>query len=474
MTNGVQGTAAAAVGASDMPMTSGMEHPTITLGALPLVSPRVLTQFCQAIQLYADGVGFHDDAAAGIGSLRSRLTNLTNLAQLSRMAVVGVPDSFARLRDELTCIAVDFPADPVPAPGTSNLPDDAPDLRVQLGPVFDLLAGAAFVSKDEPALHDFLVTGVIRAVEDAICYPLAYSAEAATYLSGSSAKLVRGQAELVIANATQRLIERDYRCNPLVPAHIRRRLELMARDWMCANPVTAMFAALTGPQLDRIVEQATPRDVKPGDIVTLTLRQDCVDSPKILGSGEGEPESGGVFALFCPTQMAKVLGRGAGKVEVQVPAFARTGPVAVVRQPALTDVEYLLRRYACAYPAEWSNCLFSVIPMWKWAYPTAFGPPVVQVTQIPVQADVTAYVASGPLSSVGQAVVDSPVYIHYQVDPPGSDGNVPLKVNASLGVANAATPGLVVYTPAQTGDDAVVLSWGGLSEVVHVHVVRPT
>jgi hypothetical protein len=110
--------------------------------------------------------------------------------------------------------------------------------------------------------------------------------------------------------------------------------------------------------------------------------------------------------------------------------------------------------------------------MWKWAYPTAFGPPVVQVTQIPAQADVTAYVATGPLSSVGQVEVNSPVYIHYQVDPPGSDENVPLQVNASLGATNSTTPGLVVYTPTQSGDDTVVLSWGDLSQVVHVHVVR--
>ena len=48
--------------------------------------------------------------------------------------------------------------------------------------VIDLLAGAAFVSKDDPAQRDRLIVGLIRAVEDAIGYPLALSSEAAEYV----------------------------------------------------------------------------------------------------------------------------------------------------------------------------------------------------------------------------------------------------------------------------------------------------
>jgi hypothetical protein len=232
-----------------------------------------------------------------------------------------------------------------------------------------------------------------------------------------------------------------------------------------------MFDALVGPQLDRIIQAVTPDDVKPGDQVVLQLRPDCVASPRV--TGPRDDQQGGVYALFCPTQMAKVLSQGDGRVEVLVPAYARTGPVALVRKPSLEDVEYLLSRYACEFPAEWAASLFSFIPMWKWAYPTAFGCPVVEVTQVPVQASVGAWVAAGPVPASGQVELNQPVYIHYEVDPPGSDETVPLLVSAALGPTVQKSPGMIVYTPAEAGDDAIVLRWGSLTEVLQVHVVRP-
>jgi hypothetical protein len=454
-----------------MPMMSGMEHPAITLGVPPLVDPRILIQFCHAITRYADGTGFQAEAADAILRLQSRLNSLANLAELCRMTVLGLPESFPRLRDEMICLAVDFPADPLQAPACGASDEDEADDRVQLGSVFDLLAGAAFVSKGDNARRDRLITGVVRAVADAICYPLAYSREAATYLSGGSSKVTWTHAEIVIANAAQRLIESDYRCDPLVPPGVLAKLERMAARWQAANPVTAMFDALVGPQLDRIIQAVTPDDVKPGDQVALQLRPDCVARPRV--TGPRDEEEGGVYALFCPTQMAEVLSQGDGRVEVRVPAYARTGPVALVRKPSLEDVEYLLSRYACEFPAEWAASLFSFIPMWKWAYPTAFGCPVVEVTQVPVQASVGAWVAAGPVSASRQVELNQPVYIHYEVDPPGSDENAPLLVSAALGPTVRKSPGMIVYTPAEAGDDAIVLSWGSLTEVVQVHVVRP-
>ena len=186
MINGSPTSTDTATAGQAMPMMSGMEHPSVTVGAPPLVDPRILAEFCQAVQLYADSVGFHDEAADGIRHLKARMTNLQNLAQLCRMTVLGVPESFPRLLDELTCVAVDFPADPLLARTSSSVPEDEPDSRVQLGALFDLLAGAAFVSRNNQAQRDRLIIGAVRAVEDAICYPLAYSKEAAAYLSGSS------------------------------------------------------------------------------------------------------------------------------------------------------------------------------------------------------------------------------------------------------------------------------------------------
>jgi len=55
--------------------------------------------------------------------------------------------------------------------------------------------------------RDRLIIGIVRAVENAISFPLAYSSAAATYLGEGSGELSRQYAAAVIGNATQRLLE---------------------------------------------------------------------------------------------------------------------------------------------------------------------------------------------------------------------------------------------------------------------------
>src|SRR6516162_7207919 len=104
--------ASQSVGTTDM-MGGGMEHPMNTLAVPPLIDPRLLYQFCTAVQQYSVTAGRQSEADAKVAELKARLDNLTQLAQLCRLAVLGHPNSFGRVLDELLCIAVDFPADPL-------------------------------------------------------------------------------------------------------------------------------------------------------------------------------------------------------------------------------------------------------------------------------------------------------------------------------------------------------------------------
>jgi hypothetical protein len=65
----------------------GMEEATDTVVVPPLVDAKTVTNFCQAIQRYADSTGFHEQAAEKIQGLRARLDKLQTLAQLCRFAV---------------------------------------------------------------------------------------------------------------------------------------------------------------------------------------------------------------------------------------------------------------------------------------------------------------------------------------------------------------------------------------------------
>ena len=487
--------ASQSVGTTDM-MGGGMEHPMNTLAVPPLIDPRLLYQFCTAVQQYSVTAGRQSEADAKVAELKARLDNLTQLAQLCRLAVLGHPNSFGRVLDELLCIAVDFPADPLDGdPYTELEEEDEPDDRYHFGAVFDLLAGAAFVSKDDPDQRDRLIVGIIRAVEDAICYPLAFSDEAAAYVGEGDGSLSSSHVSRAIGNATTRIIERDTACDPLVGADIRMRLEQIALKWMAANPVTEMFRALTGPRWTRALESIDPDDVNVGDRVTLTLRDDCAAPPMKpttatpntapramagMAAAGGAPGSAagsapdGLYVLFCPSQEATILKATATTLVVEVPRNARTGPIALVRQPDVTDVKYLLVRFACEYPEEWSDSLFGVIKMGIWAYADAFGEPLVEITQVPRSVTVTAHDANGPVGVGRSTRVNQPVYINYEVTPPGSEANTPLQVHAPGGQVTQPKPGTVVYTPTQPGINTVDLSWGDVTTSVTINATPGT
>jgi hypothetical protein len=321
-------------------------------------------------------------------------------------------------------------------------------------------------------------------VEDAICYPLAFSDEAAAYVGEGNGGLSSSHVAMAIANATGRLIERDKSCDPEVAPDIRMRLEHLAFEWMAANPVTEMFRALTGPRLTGALESIDPDDVAVGDRVTLTLREDCaadtmkpnagaVASVAAPAARSATPLGDDLYVLFCPAQLAAVIKATDTTLVVEVPKNARTGPIALVRQPELGDLKYLLKRYACEYPMEWGYSLFSMFGMGKWAYPVAFGEPLVEITQLPQDVTVTAHNSDGPVGVANSTPVNEPVVITYQVNPVGSDANAPLNVNAPGGRVTQPAPGKVVYTPTQPGVNTVDLSWGDVKTSVTVNASVP-
>ena len=180
--------------------------------------------------------------------------------------------------------------------------------------------------------------------------------------------------------------------------------------------------------------------------------------------------------LFCPRQPAKILQFTGNQVVVTVPAGSRSGPIALVRDFGntwLDDIVYLLNRYACEYPVEWSYSVFTLIPMWQWAYPVAFGAPRIKIAFVPQRASVSAFSTYGQLGASGTVQVNDMVTIYYQVDPPGSDQQTPVQVSASSGtLSNIGIPGAIGFTPSSPGDVSIKLSWGALTSTVIVHVAR--
>src|SRR5580704_13394371 len=120
----------------------GMEHMEDGITPPPLVSPRLLMQFCNAVQQYAATVGRSDEASRKVKQLKGKLQNLRDLASLSRLAVLGHPGSFRRVLDEMQCIAVDFPSDPLMDQDCMAEEEDEPDDRTNFAAVIDLLVGA--------------------------------------------------------------------------------------------------------------------------------------------------------------------------------------------------------------------------------------------------------------------------------------------------------------------------------------------
>jgi hypothetical protein len=358
----------------------GMEHPETTVSALALVNQREVLYFCQAVQAYADRTGAHEEAARALRVLRARLDTLQNLASLCRLAIVGDAYSLARVTDELYCLSVDYPADPLESlPGEAEPHEDELDERVVLGPAIDLFAGAAFASKDKPEQRDRFVIGIVRAIEVAIAFPVTFSAEAATQVGHGDGTVQPLHARLVIANATQRVIDGDLACVPRVPLEIRRRLYCLARMWMQDNPVDEFFAAVAGPKVREIVHwedpaRDQPDDARVGDPVTLLLEHGATTDTCC-----GAPADHVV--MFCPHAPAPVVRVVRGGLEVRVPEHSRTGPIAVlVKSPDFAPVKALIARYSNCFPVEWSTSIFAVVRMDVWAFPTAFcstgrGPP---------------------------------------------------------------------------------------------------
>jgi hypothetical protein len=300
------------------------------------------------------------------------------------------PHSLARVVDELYCVSVDFPSDPLEPPeGDPELHEDEPDDRALLAAAVDLFAGASFVSKDKPKQRDAFIIGIVRAIEDAIAFPAVCSSEAATYLEEGDGTESPTHAKFVIANATQRLLEGDQKCVPRVPAEIRRQLVCLARKWMRKNPVDEFFAAISGPKLCRIVhwedpKRSQPDDARVGDQVTLLV---C------SGKEGGMPDEGcesdilmGLAVMFSPHAPAPVVRTVDDGLQVLVPEGSQTGPIAIVKMaPDFTQVQSLIAEYAAHFPAEWNSSIFVSVRMDVWAFPTAFGPPILEIMPTPNQ-----------------------------------------------------------------------------------------
>ena len=451
---------------------SAMEEVSNTAFAPPLVTDPFLSRFCQAVQSYANDQGLGEAAAAALRSLNSRLAGLRNLASLCRLAVVGHPLSFARVIDEMHCLAVDFPCDPLDPPGEEDTCcGEASDERVQLAAAVDLFAGAAFVSMDQPEQRDRFIIAAVRAIEDAIAFPVTYAAEAGAYIGQGTTALSPTHVGIVIANATQRLIDADRKCMPRAPAAIRRRLGLLARNWMEANPVTEFLAVVRGPRVHRIIrwkesEREQSDCARVGDALTLLLHPFDEDG---RGDRDLRPDDFGV--MFCPHQPAAILQSVRNEVQVRIPSDAVTGPVAVVRKkPDFPRVGKLLFEYSQAFPAELTSSLFAVERLDTWAVSLAFRWPVIRIQPVPATAIATAFTAAGQLAQGQTVAVNDTIAIQYSVDPPGSDLGATPTVTAPGGAVTHRRPGLLLFRPFAPGETVVTLSWGAVTATVPVSV----
>jgi hypothetical protein len=460
--------------AATMPM---MEHAENTLAVPPLVENRVLQWFCRAAQNYADGSGIHDEAAEKLGDLQATLTNLRGLAILCRLAILGHPHSFARVIDEMHCIAVDFPTGSLEEDeGEGEFCEDEPDDRTQFAAAIDLFAGAAFVCKDDPCRRDRLIVGLVRAIEDAMAFPVTYAAEAAAFL-GESGQLAPAHASIVIGNATRRLVDGDRKCAPRLPAEVRGRLRRLARQWMRANPVTAFFAAVAGPRVRRVVhwegpERERPDDARIGDPVTLLLECGAEGKEGDAADDAGGANLHGFGVVFCPHQPAAVIRIVENGLQVRVPEGACTGPIAVIKTaPDFAPVWTVLGQFVRQYLPELSASVFGYVRMDLWCYPFAFGRPILEIMRSPRNATAAAFTPTGRLTGDQSVAVGDTVAIHYQVNPAGSDAGVPVRITAAGGVVTpGARPGVLLYRPTAPGNSPVELAWGNLKVSVPVSV----
>jgi hypothetical protein len=290
--------------------------------------------------------------------------------------------------------------------------------------------------------------------------------EAASYLGQETKALSKSEVSLVIANATQRLLQNDQKGVPQAPVGVRCRLEGLAQKWMCANPVTKFFDEATEPRLCGILESIQPNQAQVGDLVTLHLRPGARTEAILRDAA----------VMFCPHQPADVVHMFSHGLQVRVPENALTGPIAIVRKggsPRFACVTGLLKRYADEYPVEWFYSIFSFVPMPRWAYPTAFGGPIIEIKQVPRSVTVTAFTSSGALAEGQPVAVNDTVVLHYRIHPPGSDANAPLRVSAPGGdLVQTAKPGVLIYRPSQHGNTQVEFAWGNLQLRLPVNVVE--
>jgi hypothetical protein len=430
----------------------GMEHAQDTVGVPPLVDDRVLSTFCRAIRKYADEQGVGARADTQLGAMQARLQGLVDLASLCRYAVLGDRRSVARVLDELECLAVDFPSEPLtPQPATAAVLS-APDARTQLAAAVDLVAGAAFVSAGEPEQLQRLVIGIVRAIESSVAFPLAVSEEAATFVGEGDGTVAPREAAIAVANIAQRFLENDVNCAPAVPAGFCQRLEVLGSRWIAANPVSTLLDAMLEGMPANAIASISPGTANVGDAVTLQL------------SGAGDIPAD-ALVMFCPHQPAEIVSSLDHRMHVVIPECAHSGPLAVVRKPAqeaLDNVATMELSFRADYPVEWALSVFSFVPLRSWAYPAAFSKaPRIDVAQTPVSASVAVFDDAGRRIDGGSVDVGAEVVIRYEVTPAGSEANAPLEVTATGGtVVSTAAPGTVRYQPTEQGVGSVQLTWG--------------
>jgi hypothetical protein len=440
----------------------GLEHALDTLFVPPLLDDRVLLRFCRAVETYAATQGGADAATVKLGEMRAALQSLVDLGSLCRLAARGDSRSFARMQDELECLAVDFPDPPLEMVEHDMGPCD-PDPRTQLAAAVDLFAAAAFVSKGDPARLSRYVTAIVRAIENAVAFPLAFADEAAAYVGEGDGTLAPPLATVAVANAALRLLRNDTDCTPAAPVAFCARLEGLAARWIEANPVSGLFELLTGPSLKAPPFSLSPGAAQVGETVTIKLER-----------GYGVRDDS-LVVMCCPHLPARILNRREKTVEldIEVPEGARSGPVALVEHPSPQGVEQLvclIQQYQADYPVEWALSGLGFIPLDEWCYPVAFtDAPRLEVVQVPRAATVAVFDTLGRRAEGRMFKVGDTATITFRVHPVGSEANAPLEVHATKGtVTVTAKPHTLLYRPTQPGTGEIRLSWGSYCTLVRV------
>jgi hypothetical protein len=461
-----------------MPM---MEHAENTIAVPPLVDDDVLQRFCLAVQAYADGSGLTSRIADRLFNLRAKLANLKNLATLCRFAVLGHPNAFHRLDDELYCIAEDFPCDPIEIDDCCcGGCDDEPEPGIDLTAAVDLFAGAAFVCNDDLCRRDRYIIGIVRAIEDAVSFPSVYSAEAAAYLDPDNGELAPQFVAIVIGNAAGRLVEGDQRCVPRLPRSIRHRLRCLAVRWMRANPVTEFLKALSGPKIKRILRwQETGREAQCspahfGDPLILLLKPDNgADKAEVMDATPCCEDLQNLGVMFCPHQPAQVVGASQDALEVRVPEGAVTGPIAVVpKVPDFSPVWTILHQYVKCNLPEMSGSVFANVRMDVWCYPFAFGPPCLAIVSSLAQFAPAVFGEHGRLNHGDVVAVGENVAFHLGTAFSPNDARSPISMTAIGGVVTTTgRPGVLLFRATKAGNGSVAISRAYEKIVVPIKVV---